>query len=57
MCTMPEAFHRIPDHFKTLGMCIKAVDVDPSNLGNVPDYLKAQAMCDKAVRDDLSFLQ
>ena len=32
MRTMPHAFHRIPDRFKTQIMCIKAVEVDPSFL-------------------------
>ena len=54
MCTMPNAFHRIPDHFKTQEMCIKAVEVDPSFLQLVSDHFKTQEICDKAVRGDSS---
>ena len=54
---MPNAFHRIPDRFKTQEMCIKAVEVDPSFLQLIPDHFKTQGICDKAVRDDSSSLQ
>ena len=49
MRTMPNAFHCIPDCFKTQEMCIKAVEVDPSFLRLVPDHFKTQKMCDDAV--------
>ena len=57
MHTMPDAFHRIPDHFKTQKMCIKAVEVDPWQLKDVPDHYKTQEMCDKSMRDYLFSLQ
>ena len=47
----------IPDRFKTQGMCIKGVEVDPWQLYNVPDHFKTQEMCDKAVREDAFSLQ
>ena len=50
MRTMPDAFHCIPDRFKTQEMCIKAVEVDPSFLKFVPDHFKTKEMCDKAMR-------
>ena len=46
----PAALFVIPDHFKTQEMCIKAVEVDPWELGNIPDTFKAQKICNKAVR-------
>ena len=51
MCTTSKAFHRIPDRFKTQGMCKKAVEVDPWQLEDVPDHFKTQNMCDKVVKD------
>ena len=57
MRTMHNAFHRIPDRFKTQEMCIKAVGVDPSFLQLVPNHFKMQGICDKAVRDDSFSLQ
>ena len=54
MRTMPNAFHRIPDHFKTQEMCIKGVEVDPWHLYDVPDHSKIQKMCERAVEDDPS---
>ena len=54
---MLNAFHCIPDHFKTKEMCIKVVGVDPSFLQLVPDHFKMQGICDKAVRDDFCSLQ
>ena len=38
MRTMPDAFHRIPDHFKTQEMCDKAVKNDSSSLEYVSDW-------------------
>ena len=35
---MPDAFHRIPDHFKAPKMCDHAVIYDPSSLAFVPDW-------------------
>ena len=56
MRTMPNAFHRIPDRFKTQKMCIKTVEVDSSFLQLVPDHFKMQEIRDKAVKEDsLSF--
>ena len=52
MSTMPNAFHRIPDRFKTQRMCKKVAEADPANLGNVPNHLKTQKMYNKAVRMD-----
>ena len=43
-------FFLITDCFKTQGMCIKAVEEGPSNLGYVPDCLKTQEMCNEVVR-------
>ena len=40
----------VPDRFKAQGMCIKVVEVYPSQLWNVPDHLKTQGMCEIAVR-------
>ena len=56
MHTRPEAFHRIPDCFKTQELCIKTVEADPSNLGNVPDYFQTQEMCDKVLEEEPSSL-
>ena len=47
MRAMLEAFHRIPNCFKTQGM---SVEVDPSSLQLVSDRLKGHEMCNKAVR-------
>ena len=57
MRTMLNTFHRISDRFKTQGMCIKAVEVDPSVLQLVPDHHKMQEIYDKAVKDDSSSLK
>ena len=38
MRTMPEAFHHIPDHFKTQKMCDKAFEEDFFSLKFVPDW-------------------
>ena len=38
----------VPDHFKTQGMCIKAVEVDPCTQTLVPDQFKTQEMCKKS---------
>ena len=35
---MPDAFHCIPDHFKTQEMCDKAIKEDSSSLEYVPDW-------------------
>ena len=51
---MPNAFHHIPDHFKTQKMRIKAVEVDPSFLQLVPDHFKTKEICDKAVKADFA---
>ena len=53
MCTMPNAFHCIPDRFQTKEMCIQAVEVDQRYLYDVPDHFKTGEMCDKAVRNHL----
>ena len=47
---MPNAFHRIPDHFKTQKMYDKAVKDDPWQLKDVPNHFKTQEMCNKEVR-------
>ena len=39
---MPDAFHRIPNRFKTQEMCDKAVKDDSSSLQFVPDWLVTQ---------------
>ena len=54
---MPEAFHRIPDHFKVQEMHIKVVEADQSNLDNVLDHLKTREICDTVVKDYSSSLQ
>ena len=56
MGTTPDAFHRIPDHFKTQEMCIKTVEVDPWQLEHVTDHFKTQEICNKAVRMDPQLL-
>ena len=56
MRIMPEAFHRITDHFKTQELCIKVVQADPLNLGNVLDHLKTKEMCDATMREGPSSL-
>ena len=50
MCTMPNAFHRIPDRFKIQKICNKAVEVDPWQLKDLPNHFKTQEMVNKAVR-------
>ena len=57
MRTRRAFFDLVPDRFKTLEMCIKAVEVDPWQLYNVPDHFKIQKMCDAAVRGDSYSLQ
>ena len=54
---MPNAFHRIPDHFKTQKMYDKAVKDDPWQLKDVPNHFKTQEMCNKEVRHYLLSLQ
>ena len=55
MGTMPDAFHRIPDRFKTQEMCNKAIDL--SFLQHVPDYFKTQEICDDVVWEGTYSLQ
>ena len=50
-------FFLVPERFKIQEMCIKAVEVDPWQLGDVPYHLKLQEMCDKAVWEDRSSLK
>ena len=57
MRTMLNAFHCIPDRFKTEEMCNKSPEVDPWQLKDVPDHFKTQEMPDKVVRDQLFSLQ
>ena len=38
---------KVPDTFKTQGMCGKVVEVDTFTLKFVPDHLKTQEMCEK----------
>ena len=38
-CENPAAFFLVPDHFKGEEMCIKALEVDSSQLYDAPDYL------------------
>ena len=52
----PEAFHCIPNRFKTQEMCIKAIEADPSFLQIVPDHFKMQRMCE-AVQKRLCLLK
>ena len=40
MRTMPNAFYRIHDHFKTLELGDEAVEVDPWQLKYVPEHKK-----------------
>ena len=49
MRTMPNAFHRIPDLFKTQEMCIKVVKKYAWQLYYVPDHFKTQEMCNEVV--------
>ena len=42
MRTIPDTFHRIPDHFKTQEMCDKAVKKDDYSLQFVPDWFVKQ---------------
>ena len=53
----PAAFFLIPNRFKTQEMCIKAVEIDPWQLGDVPNHFKTQDMCDDAVWGDPFSLQ
>ena len=53
----PAVFFLVPERFKIQEMCIKAVEVDPWQLGDVPYHIKAQEMCDKAVWEDPSSLK
>ena len=57
MCTMPNAFRRIPDRFKIQEICNKAVEVDPWQLKDLPNHFKTQEMCNKAARYYLFSLQ
>ena len=40
----PLSLTYVLDHLKTEGMCIKAVEADPSDLRYIPDHLKTQEM-------------
>ena len=44
--TMPDAFHFIPNHFKTRKMCDQAVKYDSSSLQFVPDWFVTQEQID-----------
>ena len=48
----PYRLEDISDHFKTQGMCEKAVEKVSRMLEYVPDHLKTQTMCEKAVEDE-----
>ena len=43
----PETLKFVPDNFKSLGMCKKAVESskDPLQLKDVPDHFKMKKMC------------
>ena len=66
MRTNPEAFFYIPYRFKTQEMCIKVVEIDPSDLRfvyekpyvleHIADHLKIQGMCEKVIEKDLQGL-
>ena len=56
MRTIPNAFHCIPDRFKTQEMCNKALEVDPWQLKDVPARFNTQEMCDEAVRNKLCMI-
>ena len=47
----PEALEFVPDHFKSLGMCERAVESskDPWQVNDVPDHFKTEKMCERAV--------
>ena len=56
MRIMQEAFHHIPDRFKSQEMCVKAVKLDSSSLQLVLDHLKTREVCDATMREDPSSL-
>ena len=53
----PAVIFLAPERFKIQKMCIKAVEVEPWQLGDVSYHLKVQEMCDKAVWEDPSSLK
>ena len=57
MVINPTAFFVVSFRFKTKGMPIKAVEVDPWQLESVPDQFKTLEICDKTVREDPFCLQ
>ena len=56
MRIMPEAFHHIPDPFKTQEMCDRVMREDPSSLIHAPDWFVRQQQvsmwCDDHYNDD-----
>ena len=57
MRIIPNAFHHIPDRFKTQEMWKKAVEVEPWGLKDVLNHFKTKRMCNKAVKHYLFSLQ
>ena len=52
MCTMTDAFQRIPDRFKTEEMCDKAVKKNHYSLQFVPDWFVIQQHIESWGDDD-----
>ena len=50
----PRSLSFVPYHFKTEGVCIKAVKRNPYALEYVLDYILAQKICNEAVREKLA---
>ena len=56
MRMIPEAFHRVPNRFKTQEMYEKTVKTDPLGLKVVLSHLKPTEMYNAAMKEDPSSL-
>ena len=56
MRMIPEAFHRVPNRFKTQEMCEKTVKADQLGLKVVLSHLKPTEMYNAAMKEDPSSL-
>ena len=54
---IPSMLQYVPDQYKTLNMCSKAVESNPESLEYVPSQYKRREMCLKAVESNPELLQ
>ena len=55
--SVPNWIKEIPDHPKTMEMCVQAIEEDSWSLRFTPDCLKTQDICFKAVFKETSLLE